>query len=216
VSYPDPSQNPPPPGGGQPLPPTGGQPQPPTGGQPQQPGGAPQPPPGYGQPPGGGQPQPPPGYGQQPPGYSGQAQQQPPPGYGQPPGYGHQGGGVVPPTLDAAPYKVGMSIFLFIITFGFYGIYWTYRTHEDLKQYNRDGLGGGVAIVLHIFIGLAIFFTVPSEIEKMYQREGLQSPVKTVEGLWFLLPIIGMFIWYPKMQAALNNFWVMKGSHPAP
>jgi hypothetical protein len=34
-------------------------------------------------------------------------------------------------------------------------------------------------------------------------------------GLWFLLPIVGHFVWYFKVQAALNDLWVSKGAQPA-
>lgn len=33
------------------------------------------------------------------------------------------------------------------------------------------------------------------------------SPVKGVNGLWFLLPLIGALIWFFKVQGALNEFW---------
>ena len=39
----------------------------------------------------------------------------------------------------------------------------------------------------------------------MYERDGRESPVSTLWGLWFLLPIIGHFIWYFKVQAALER-----------
>ena len=55
-------------------------------------------------------------------------------------------------------------------------------------------------------------FTIPNEIEKMYQRDGRQSPISAVWGLWFLLPLIGNIIWYVKVQRALNEFWLSKGS----
>ena len=55
-------------------------------------------------------------------------------------------------------------------------------------------------------------FTIPNEIEKMYQRDGRQSPISTVWGLWFLLPLIGNIIWYVKVQRVLNEFWASKGS----
>ena len=58
-------------------------------------------------------------------------------------------------------------------------------------------------------------FTVPNEIEKMYQRDGRQSPVSTLWGLWFLLPVIGQFIWYLNVQRALNEFWASKGARTA-
>jgi Domain of unknown function (DUF4234) len=104
---------------------------------------------------------------------------------------------------------------LYIVTCGIWGWVWSYRTHDDLQKYNGDGLGGVVGLILAIFVGIAIPFTVNSEVEKMYQREGWESPVKTIEGLWILLPIVGAFIWYLKTQEALNNFWVAKGSRPA-
>jgi hypothetical protein len=34
-------------------------------------------------------------------------------------------------------------------------------------------------------------------------------------GLWFLLPIVGFFIWYIKVQEAINDFWMRRGA-PAP
>ena len=59
-------------------------------------------------------------------------------------------------------------------------------------------------------------FTIPNEIEKMYQRDGRQSPVSTAVG-----PVVPAadhrldFIWYLKVQRALNDFWVSKGAQPA-
>ena len=56
-------------------------------------------------------------------------------------------------------------------------------------------------------------FTIPNEIEGMYQRDGRTSPVGTLLGLWFLLPLIGNIIWYVKVQKALNEFWASKGAN---
>jgi hypothetical protein len=156
--------------------------------------------------------------GQQPPGYepSPPYGQQPPPGYGQQPGYGYGPQvGVVPPTLGEIYYKPGLNVLLYIITCGIWGGIWSWRTHDDLQKYNGDGLGGVVGLILGLLVQVAIMFTVPNEIEKMYQRDGRQSPVSTLFGLWFLLPIIGQFIWYFKVQEALNDFWKSKGAQPA-
>jgi hypothetical protein len=60
---------------------------------------------------------------------------------------------------------------------------------------------------------VVLMFTIPNEIEKSYQRDGRESPVNTLWGLWFLLPIIGNIVWYVKVQNALNEFWICKGSH---
>lgn len=121
-------------------------------------------------------------------------------------------GGVVPSSVGGAYYSIGLVIILTIITFGIWGIFWTYRTNEDLKAYNRDGLGGVLGVVLYFLLGVVLMFTIPSEIKNMYERDGRQSPVSAVWGLWFLLPLIGNIIWYVKVQGALNEFWISKGA----
>jgi len=149
-------------------------------------------------------------------------QQQQPYGGGQPAyGGGGQpaptaGGRYVPPSLDEIWYKTGVNIALAIVTCGLWSVAWSYRTHDDLQKHNGEGIGGVLALVLGLFVGIALGFTVPMEIEKSYNRNGWPSPVKTTDGLWLLLPLVGPFIWYPKMQAALNSYWISQGSQPAP
>lgn len=153
-----------------------------------------------------------PGYGQY--GQQQYGQQQP---YGQP-AYGQpymQQPGAVPPSLDEIWYKSGLNILLFIVTCGIWGIAWSYRTHDDLQKHNGDGLSGPVALIIAIFASFVIMFTVPMEMEKAYQRRGWQSPESAMLGLWFLLPIIGQFVWYLKIQRALNAYWQAMGSRPA-
>ena len=67
----------------------------------------------------------------------------------------------------------------------------------------------------YILLSVVLMFTIPNEIQKMYQRDGRQSPISTVWGLWFLLPLIGNIVWYVKVQRVLNEFWASKGSTPA-
>jgi hypothetical protein len=128
------------------------------------------------------------------------------------PGYYVAPTGVPPQSIGGAYYRTGLTIFLTIITLGIWAILWSYRTNEDLKRYNGDGLGGVLAVVLCLLLSVVLMFTIPNEIEKMYQRDGRQSPISTVWGLWFLLPIIGNIIWYVKVQRVLNEFWASKGS----
>jgi Ca2+/Na+ antiporter len=121
---------------------------------------------------------------------------------------------VPPQSIGGAYYRTGMTIFLTIITLGIWAILWSYRTNEDLKRYNGDGLGGVLGVVIYILLSIVLMFTIPSEIQKMYQRDGRQSPVSPIWGLWFLLPLIGNIIWYVKVQRSLNDFWLSKGSRP--
>jgi hypothetical protein len=119
-----------------------------------------------------------------------------------------------PERLGGPYYSPGLVVLLTIVTLGIWGALWTYRTSEDLKRYNGDGLGGVLGVVIYLLLGVVLMFTIPNEIDKMYQRDGRQSPVRAIWGLWVLLPLIGLFIWYFKVQRALNDFWLSKGSAP--
>jgi Domain of unknown function (DUF4234) len=118
----------------------------------------------------------------------------------------------VPPDISGVFYNRGLTILLMIVTLGIWGIFWTYRTQEDLKKYNGDGLGGVLGIVIYILLSIVLMFTIPNEVKNMYDRDGRDSPVSAIWGLWFLLPIIGHIIWYLKVQNALNDFWRSKGA----
>ena len=142
------------------------------------------------------------------------------PGYGAgPPAYGAPGGvpggRYVPPSLDEIWYKTTPNILLYIVTCGLWGAAWAYRTHDDLQKHSGEGLGGTVGLLIGLFAAIVICFTVPMELEKAYNRNGWPSPVKATDGLWILIPFAGPFIWYPKIQAALNSYWVSQGSQPA-
>jgi hypothetical protein len=138
----------------------------------------------------------------------------PPPiaGQGDAPAYGFGPRGVLPPSVGGAFYSVGLTILLMIVTLGIWGFFWTWHHSEDLRKYNGDGLGGGIALVLYFFVSPVLMFTIPNEIKNMYERDGRPSPVSAIWGLWFLLPLIGNIIWYVKVQHALNDFWVSKGA----
>jgi len=108
------------------------------------------------------------------------------------------------------PRSIGMVILLTIITLGIYGLYWTYVTYEELKRHNGKGLGGLVGLIIGIFIGIVNLFVLPSEIQTTYQDDGRESPISPLVGLWFLLPLAGLIIWFVKVQGALNDYWMTK------
>jgi hypothetical protein len=128
------------------------------------------------------------------------------------PGYGVSPVGQVPERLGGPYYSIGIVILLTIVTLGIWGIFWTWRNTGDLKRYNGDGIGSGWSLVIYIVFAVVLMFTIPNEIKNMYDRDGRQSPVSAIWGLWFLLPIIGHIIWYVKVQNALNDFWLSKGA----
>jgi len=69
-------------------------------------------------------------------------------------------------------------------------------------------------VTLGIFVNPVVWFMIPIELKNLHEAEGEQSPVEPVIGLWFLLPIVGNFIWYLKMQEVINNFWIRRGAPP--
>jgi hypothetical protein len=105
-------------------------------------------------------------------------------------------------------------ILLSIITFGIYFIWWNYRVFTDLKEYSGQGIGGGIALILALFVGFVNPFILCSEISNIYRAEGQEPPVSTATGAWILLPLVGFIIWAVKAQGAMNDLWVAHGATP--
>jgi len=99
--------------------------------------------------------------------------------------------GAPPAELSSVYYSTGIVILLSVVTLGIWTLVWSYRTGDDLKRYNGYGLGGGMMLLIAVLASPAVMFLVPSEIDDMYRRDGRQSPVGALLGLWFLLPLIG-------------------------
>ena len=111
--------------------------------------------------------------------------------------------------------SIGLSILWAVLTFGIYTFVWTYKTHEEIKRYSGNGIGGVLGLVVYLLVSPVTFFVVPSEVRYMYEDvDGGKSPVRGIHGLWFLLPLIGSIIWFVKVQGALNDYWVSKGAQP--
>lgn len=112
--------------------------------------------------------------------------------------------------------SVGKQILLTIVTFGIWAAVWTYRQHRDINDFSGEGVGGGVGLVIYVFVGIVTPFLLANEVEtKLYGRAGQPPPVHTATGAWVLLPLVGAIVWYVKVQHALNEFWVARGATPA-
>ncbi|WP_426572730.1 DUF4234 domain-containing protein [Aquihabitans sp. McL0605] len=98
---------------------------------------------------------------------------------------------------------IGLSI----ITLGIYSLYWQYATFKEMKENSGQGIGGGIGLVLAIFLPFVNVFVMPHEAGQLYQRQGKEPPLSALTGLWILLPIIGAFVWLFKVQGRLNDFW---------
>ena len=112
--------------------------------------------------------------------------------------------------------SIGLSILYAIITLGIYPIIWVYKTHDEIKRYSGNGVGGVIGLVIYLVISPVTYFVLASEVRHMYEDlDSGTSPVRGTTGLWFLLPLIGSIVWFVKVQGALNRYWESKGVAPA-
>lgn len=108
------------------------------------------------------------------------------------------------------PRGIGFGILMFVITLGFYGWYWAYKTEEEMREHTGDGLGGVLGLVIWILLAPVMAFVIPSEVGNMYARSGQAAPVTGWTGLWlfpFGIFVIPAIIWFVKVQEALNRYW---------
>ena len=113
-----------------------------------------------------------------------------------------------------SPRGIGFGILLFIVTIGFYSWYWVFKTQEEIKQHSGEGIGGVVGLVIWILLSMVSAFVIPSEVGKMYTKDGQEPPVTGWTGLWLFpgaILIIPAIVWFVKVQGALNRYWGGKG-----
>lgn len=103
-------------------------------------------------------------------------------------------------------------LLLTIVTLGIYGLYWYFKTFDEMKDYSGEGVGGAVGLLLSIFCGIVTIFLLPAEVGNLYERDGREKPISGATGFWVLLPLLGSFIWLWKVQGRLNDFWESKGA----
>ncbi|WP_198346437.1 MULTISPECIES: DUF4234 domain-containing protein [Nocardioides] len=112
--------------------------------------------------------------------------------------------------------STGTCVLLTIVTLGFYTWYWWYKTHDEMKQHTGNGLGGPVALILAIFVGIVMPFFSSSEVGQLYERKGRPKPVSGTTGLWYLLLgwffFVGAIVWFVKTNGALNEYWRSQGA----
>jgi len=136
----------------------------------------------------------------------------PAPAYGAAPAYAGPAG-----TAPIGKIRsTGTCVLLTVVTLGFYSWYWYYKTHDEMKQHSGTGLGGGLALVLAIFVGIAMPFVTSNEVGGLYERRGQAKPVSAATGLWALLLgwffFVGLIVWFVKTNGALNAYWRSLGA----
>ncbi len=114
------------------------------------------------------------------------------------------------------PRGIGFAILMFIITLSIYSYYWVFKTQDEVKEHSGVGVGGVLGLVIYIVVQPVTWFLIPSEVGKMHKADGRVAPFTGWTGLWLLLPIIGAFVWFIKIQGALNRYWESKAAASAP
>lgn len=103
-------------------------------------------------------------------------------------------------------------VLLSIITLGIYWLVYVYKTHNEIKQHSGLGLGGGLALVLAIFLGFLSPFLLGNDVQAARVQAGLPERVSWLTGFWSWIPLLGAFIFSSKLQNALNEYWVSQGA----
>ncbi len=96
-----------------------------------------------------------------------------------------------------------------ILTLGLYWWYWAYKTHKTTKERTGQGLGGPLGLVLWVLFYPINAFVIPAEIGRMYRQAGKETRLTGWTGLWlfpFGLLIVPAFVWWWKVQGAMNRF----------
>jgi hypothetical protein len=70
-----------------------------------------------------------------------------------------------------------------------------------------------IGLVIWILLSVVSAFVIPSEVGKMYKKDGQEPPVTGWTGLWLFpgaILIIPAIVWFVKVQGALNSYWESK------
>jgi hypothetical protein len=110
---------------------------------------------------------------------------------------------------------IGFAILMAIVTLGIYSFYWVYKTQEEVKEHSGIGIGGVLGFVVYLLVSPVTWFLIPSEVGKMFKADGREAPFSGWTGLWLLLPLLGVFVWFFKVQGALNRYWESKAATTA-
>ena len=140
-------------------------------------------------------------------------------GYPQPP----RPPAVYAPAQPPMPYgppvgkvrSTGLCILLAIVTLGIYPIVWYFMVHDEMKRHSNEGIGGGIALLLALLVGIVMPYLTSSEVGHLYEKRGMRRPVSGATGLWYfpgMFILVGPLVWFIKTNGALNAYWRSYGA----
>jgi hypothetical protein len=101
---------------------------------------------------------------------------------------------------------------LSIVTFGIYTLVYWFKTGNELKAHKNVGVGGAVYLILALVIGIVPPFLLGNDVKTLRAGAGQEPKVSAMTAFWLLIPLVGLFIYIPKVQGALNEYWVSQGA----
>jgi hypothetical protein len=101
---------------------------------------------------------------------------------------------------------------LSIITLGIYWLVYVFKTSSEIKRHSGVGLGGGVAFIIAFFLGFLTPFLLANDVKAAREKAGMPETITALTGFWSWIPLLGLFIFPSKLQAALNEYWVHEGA----
>lgn len=110
------------------------------------------------------------------------------------PGYPAYGYGYYADGPPGRMRSTGVTMLLFVCTFGIYYFIYNYSVHDEMRRHSGRGVGGGIALLLTFLAPVAMPFVTPAEVGSMYTRKNQPPPVSGWTGLWSAIPVIGGYI----------------------
>jgi len=122
----------------------------------------------------------------------------------------------IPSTPSGGPpgkQRGGVAVVLLsIITLGIYWLVYLFKTHREIKAHSGTGLGGGLALVIAIFLGFLSPFLLGNDVRAARAQAGLPERVSALTGFWTWIPLLGVFIVAVRIQNALNEYWLAESA----
>jgi hypothetical protein len=130
----------------------------------------------------------------------------------------------VPQVFGPGPAAVGpvgqirgtaLQILLFVVTLGIWQFVYFFQTHDEMRRYSGQGIGGVLALIVSLFARIASPFLLSHEVGALYERAGRRRPVSALTGLWFfpgIFLLVGPIVWFVLTNSALNGYWRSQGA----
>lgn len=84
-----------------------------------------------------------------------------------------------------------------------------------MKRHTGSGIGGGIALLITIFIGFVMPYITSAEVGNLYRNKGQAAPISGATGLWYFpgsFILVGPLVWFVKTNGALNDYWRSQGA----